>query len=177
MFEQWSENHKECETVLDASERSNFSFSFSYTPWAFGSLDLRIGRPYARHYRLFYRPKIGRYAYQWIFSYRQMRRNHGSLCKGQISDLRVFEHIFHYILTSIVGEITKSWFLIKNNHEHIFSIRIFIRKFIFASIHAKIDTLGQLFRLLYEFFWRPLFPISRISDFSRKICFIVQFLA
>ena len=29
-------NHKECEGVLYAFDESNFSFSFSYWPWAFG---------------------------------------------------------------------------------------------------------------------------------------------
>ena len=33
-------NHKECEGVLYPFDESNFSFSFSYWPWAFGSLVL-----------------------------------------------------------------------------------------------------------------------------------------
>ena len=36
-------NHKECEGVLYAFDESNFSFSFSYWPWAFGSLVLTRG--------------------------------------------------------------------------------------------------------------------------------------
>ena len=39
------ENHKECKSVLHTSEASNFRFTFRYWPWAFGSLDLRIGSP------------------------------------------------------------------------------------------------------------------------------------
>ena len=36
-------NHKSFQTPLHDPKPSDFSFSFSYWPWAFGSLDLRIG--------------------------------------------------------------------------------------------------------------------------------------
>ena len=39
------ENHKECISVLHTSDARNFRFTFRYGPWAFGSLDLRIGSP------------------------------------------------------------------------------------------------------------------------------------
>jgi hypothetical protein len=35
-------NHKECEGVLYPFDESNFSFSFSYWPWALGFIGLGI---------------------------------------------------------------------------------------------------------------------------------------
>ena len=45
LFYDECENHKECGSVLHSSKARNFSSSFRYGPWAFGSLDLRIGSP------------------------------------------------------------------------------------------------------------------------------------
>ena len=39
----YNEHHKSFQTPLHSPKSSDFSFSFSYWPWAFGSLDLRIG--------------------------------------------------------------------------------------------------------------------------------------
>ena len=38
----YNEHHKSFQTPLHSPKSSDFSFSFSYWPWAFGSLDLRI---------------------------------------------------------------------------------------------------------------------------------------
>ena len=38
----YNEHHKSFQTSLHCPKSKDFSFSFSYWPWAFGSLDLRI---------------------------------------------------------------------------------------------------------------------------------------
>ena len=38
----YNEHHKSFQIPLHCPKSSDFSFSFSYWPWAFGSLDLRI---------------------------------------------------------------------------------------------------------------------------------------
>ena len=45
VVDNYNENHKSFQSPLHDLKPSDFSFSFSYWPWAFGSLDLRIGWP------------------------------------------------------------------------------------------------------------------------------------
>ena len=43
VVDNYNENHKSFQSPLHGLKPNDFSFSFSYWPWAFGSLDLRIG--------------------------------------------------------------------------------------------------------------------------------------
>ena len=132
----YNENHKSFQTPLQGIKPIDFSFSFSYWPWAFGSKD-RLGRKRAK-WGKYEASKIAEYPYQRIFFYHQSWPNYETFCQTRFFNVCCFEtKIPIYSVHDFLENQEKPIFGKKTGPKQYFSISIFIRRLSLPSFGPK----------------------------------------
>ena len=136
------ENNKQFETAIHGPKPSDFSFSFSNWPQAFGSLVLRITGAESGQAGTVMRPltqKIMRI--KGLFPTIKIGENTTLFVILEFSMFAFLGRKVQYILSLIVLKIRKNRFSEKRGPNQIFQILIFIRKSSLPSFGSKTVTL------------------------------------